>query len=442
MTFRPYTLLHNLDSGVHTRGINVVSFSGCGNFLACGSDDRSVTVWSVKNGDLLHKLITRSPVLSLVWHPQRNDFFFGCQNGALNLIHFEPLNISKAHEVLSGTEAPVESLDIEAKSGFLAIGVGSEVEIAKQLSEHVYSTFILMPSPSPPGLRPHGADDRIRPRSVHFLPGGWKLIVSYLNHGIVCWDVMTQARLWTMTPSHYSLHVGSSSLSPDFRHILVYNLCDGLDLYKLRSKNMQQSYRFTADADVNYPLKVAFTNNGQSVVCGAQDGQVRVWNRITGMQEQILAHGDHLIQGICTHQTDHCALIAITASNTVDHCPIAIWQAPIDSQTPLKKLTSWLTSMMMIIYEDYITTTDFKQNWNVVVIAALSVLVLILTKYVDFAYVFQETMYRVKMMVSAIQAAFINAFFTTYSRLKEFLYYQWITFKPKLQNALREFLRE
>ena len=33
----------------------------------------------------------------------------------------------------------------------------------------------------------------------------------------------------------------------------------------------------------------------------------------------------------------------------------------------------------MIIYEDYITTTDFKQNWNVVVIAALSVLVLILT---------------------------------------------------------------
>jgi WD40 repeat protein len=109
---------------------------------------------------------------------------------------------------------------------------------------------------------------------------------------------------------------GSSSLSPDFRHILVYNLCNGLDLYKLRSKNLEQSYTFTADADVNYPLKVAFTNNGQSVVCGAQDGKVRIWNRITGMQEQILVHEgkpsschvtkdcfivciDHLIQGIC-----------------------------------------------------------------------------------------------------------------------------------------------
>jgi hypothetical protein len=63
-------------------------------------------------------------------------------------------------------------------------------------------------------------------------------------------------------------------------------------------------------------------------------------------------------------------------------------------------------------------------------------------KYVDFEHVFQETMYRVKMMVSAIQDAFIDAFFTTYSRLEEFLYYHWITFKLELQKALREFLRE
>jgi hypothetical protein len=42
-----------------------------------------------------------------------------------------------------------------------------------------------MPGPPQTQLPDHSEDDRIRPRSVHLLPGGSQLIVAYLNHGIV-----------------------------------------------------------------------------------------------------------------------------------------------------------------------------------------------------------------------------------------------------------------
>lgn len=87
-------------------------------------------------------------------------------------------------------------------SNYLAIGVGSEVQVAKRVTERkcisqmsalqsvnedvldTYATFIILPRPlTPVGS---GQDGHIvRLRSMQFLPGGRKMIVSYLNHGVV-----------------------------------------------------------------------------------------------------------------------------------------------------------------------------------------------------------------------------------------------------------------
>jgi len=98
------------------------------------------------------------------------------------------------------------------------------------------------------------------------------------------------------------LYRGSSAISPDFKHILIHNLSNGMDLYELGNSAVQQRYRVPVDMDANYPMAVGFTNNGQSVICGAQDGHVRVFNRVMGAHQQTLGHegGESILIDVST----------------------------------------------------------------------------------------------------------------------------------------------
>ncbi|KAF8693983.1 hypothetical protein AX14_002211, partial [Amanita brunnescens Koide BX004] len=52
-------------------------------------------------------------------------------------------------------------------------------------------------------LRPHDlqrSGKEMCGRSLHFIERDKKLIVSYLNHGIFCWDVAKLSRLWQIVP--------------------------------------------------------------------------------------------------------------------------------------------------------------------------------------------------------------------------------------------------
>ncbi|KAI6011752.1 hypothetical protein BKA83DRAFT_4065608 [Pisolithus microcarpus] len=77
---------------------------------------------------------------------------------------------------------------------------------------------------------------------MHFLRGGNKLVASYLNHGIVCWDIETHAKLWQIKPGHTHCHIGFSALSPDQWGLLVSNLSMGADLYHLGQSTLVQRY--------------------------------------------------------------------------------------------------------------------------------------------------------------------------------------------------------
>lgn len=47
----------------------------------------------------------------------------------------QPYCKNTALQVLTDLEAPVETLDFDSKSNHLAIGIGSEVQVAKKISE-------------------------------------------------------------------------------------------------------------------------------------------------------------------------------------------------------------------------------------------------------------------------------------------------------------------
>lgn len=152
MPFVPYALLHTL-SGSHVSGVNVVAFSSCGRYLASGSDDKSIIIWDPISGKSLQRIFVKDEVLSLIWHPRNCALYFGCQDGTIIVIEdfsvgilclcdhgvahspFQPEEENSGCEVLTGITASVDALDVDAESNYLAIGVGSEVQVSKKITQ-------------------------------------------------------------------------------------------------------------------------------------------------------------------------------------------------------------------------------------------------------------------------------------------------------------------
>ena len=99
---------------------------------------------------------------------------------------------------------PIICLDADKHTKHLALGAGAEVHIAALLKggcacmfcvtlashwEYVaadrYSSCSVLPKPRPLTRAPVHGDTRVRPVSVHLQHKQSRLIVSYLNHGIV-----------------------------------------------------------------------------------------------------------------------------------------------------------------------------------------------------------------------------------------------------------------
>jgi hypothetical protein len=100
--------------------------------------------------------------------------------------------------------APVYAIAIDSHTDHLAIGVGSEVHIAKEVSYSTwvsvvvsegfsnnlgkYATFKILPMPPElpsPSKPKEQVDNRVRARSLTFKNFGRELVVAYLNHGVV-----------------------------------------------------------------------------------------------------------------------------------------------------------------------------------------------------------------------------------------------------------------
>ncbi|KAF8347502.1 WD40-repeat-containing domain protein [Amanita rubescens] len=302
----PYLPTRRL-AGEHGDSIISLAFSAKGRYLASGSDDSTLVIWDVEDGNKLSSFRLDSRALSLVWDSHREDrLFVGCVDGTAAFIDkFQGAFVP----ILTGLhQTPVYALAVDpfAQPCRIGIGAGPQVHIATAISEFPhYATNSILPRPSTlPRGRVEGEDaddDRVRARSLHFTNRGRNLVVSYLNHGIVCWDVATSAQLWCIEPSHTHRHInasGFSAISPDEKEIAISNLSTGVDVYSLKSMTKTRSFIDTILPDTNYPIGVEFLANGSLVSSGSHTGRPCVWDKHSCGIFQVLEHGRELICGI------------------------------------------------------------------------------------------------------------------------------------------------
>ncbi|OBZ66279.1 hypothetical protein A0H81_13832 [Grifola frondosa] len=313
----------------HCDTVNCVSFSPDSNYLASGGDDNALIIWDVVDGTLLYRLLFKSSVDCILWHPGRpGTILVGCRGGTLVQLHGFSLMNNKIHEVYLGVRSAIRCLDYDLTTKCLAVGTGQEVHITYEHDSNAYSGDIKIPAPPPTS----GIDQRLCAVAIQFHKNGKNLLVSYLAHGIVCWEISTRAQLWTITPPCDTPNIGSSALSPDGHSIIVYNLADSLQLYSVGSfKNQEpkRSYEFDAVPRTKRKLQVAYLHKGNAVVCGTTTGNVCIWETASGEYFQLLAHNEDIVQAIDSCQRGDTSYIATASAEKGQGTYIKIWRAKI-----------------------------------------------------------------------------------------------------------------
>ncbi|KAI0324435.1 hypothetical protein GY45DRAFT_1262848 [Cubamyces sp. BRFM 1775] len=154
-----------------------------------------------------------------------------------------------------------------------------------------------MPSPPTEDILPYAGE--LLPRSLHFTDEGKALIVSYLYHGIVCWNISAKTWQWRIQTG---TRIARSALSPDGKAVAICNLMNGFVRYRVKTGEMLSQYPVEVVDNVSLP--VLFIHEGRSLLCGSDRGEVTIFNAETGSLVQVLQH-----PGPCT--VSQCSIISI-----------------------------------------------------------------------------------------------------------------------------------
>ncbi|KAI0689315.1 hypothetical protein C8T65DRAFT_588771 [Cerioporus squamosus] len=128
-------------------------------------------------------------------------------------------------------------------------------------------------------------DDELRPCALQYADDGRAIIVSYVHHGIVCWDIEERKIRWRFSPG---TPIARTAISPDGNAVVAYNLSGGFDYYKFGQSGLAQRYHVSQERDVFLP--VCFIHQGDALVVGCARGEVTIIDREDGSPLQVLRH--------------------------------------------------------------------------------------------------------------------------------------------------------
>ncbi|KAI6094611.1 hypothetical protein EDD16DRAFT_1446939, partial [Pisolithus croceorrhizus] len=122
---------------------------------------------------------------------------------------------------------------------------------------------------------------------------------------------------------------GHCLLSPDEQTVLISNLLEGMDLYRICHCHPYCRFKYTADTSDNLPVQVAFLHDGHAVACGSMDGNVMVWDVANEDQIQVLPHDvcPPLLTVVQAYQYRDFMLLATGMSHSSENMYIQIWHS-------------------------------------------------------------------------------------------------------------------
>ncbi|KIK15252.1 hypothetical protein PISMIDRAFT_16654 [Pisolithus microcarpus 441] len=291
---------------LHNDSIDSLSFSRDGYFLASGSMDGNVAISRGEDGTLLHLIRCRTPVLSLKWVRGRtHELWCGLGNGK------EKLEVS----CFTVHEYPIEHLAFDCTGTYLATSAHAELKVFRHIASDRLQFLSTIPPPRTVTIAPNQSTIIT---SVHWLHKGRDancLVVTYLHHGIICWDPFSATYHWTMP---LGTLIGHADLHPDETRIAVMNQHNGVDIWQVPAAILDCSLPLPARKGVLLP--VLWIDNGVRILTGSDVGEVRVWNPTTGKSLHPLPHPVEIVRAVTAHYDtqNHTFRIATGNADTAE----------------------------------------------------------------------------------------------------------------------------
>lgn len=95
--------------GEHGESVTAMEFSPDGRFLASGSEDGVLLIYSTVDWKPVRRFVNASPLTALTWYPLSGQYIFcGFKSGDIHTIRFDPAKVNGNHALL-GKETYVVS---------------------------------------------------------------------------------------------------------------------------------------------------------------------------------------------------------------------------------------------------------------------------------------------------------------------------------------------
>ncbi|KAI0311648.1 hypothetical protein OF83DRAFT_1177371 [Amylostereum chailletii] len=211
---------------------------------------------------------------------------------------------------------------MDRSSGVLAVGVNRDVHVAKEVVYNKFATYMHLPRPDT------NDNTNVIPRSLHFIGDGSKLI-TMLERCNINASMADESQHRVTDINSYVLHSGATAISPDFKTLIVSDIEDTVQRFRLPQPKPIQTYFYQTFPEKNYPVTVSFLNNGQLVASGSPGGDVPLWDTDTGAHYQTLNHDGDIIQTIACRDTAKYSIIVMGNSQKGKGTRIIVWRAAL-----------------------------------------------------------------------------------------------------------------
>lgn len=254
----------------HTEFVNSVSFSPDAKYLASGSDDKRIKIWSVSDGSLIRTLEGHTyPVYSVSFSPDGKYLASGGYDKTIKIWSFPEGSLIRT---LKGHTNWVWSVSFSPDGRYLASGSDDETIKVWSLPE---GSLIKT-------LEGHTAGVL----SVSFSPDGRYLASGSWDKTIKVWSFPDGFLIKTLQDIGA---VGSVSFSPDGRYLVSGSDDETIKIWSL----LEGSLVKILEGHTASVLSVSFSPNGRYLASGSDDNTIKVWSIPEGsLIETLKGHTD------------------------------------------------------------------------------------------------------------------------------------------------------